>query len=158
MDAGRSTYARIQTLTATRPAPPYTFHWVRVLRLLLGGLCEAVYNKRINDINYLKQRITEVIHSVTSDILTRVWEELEYRLDVCRASNGSHIELHWIGTNLGEFSFHLVKMSHFYLVSLISCDRSKVQHDFTDTRYLICYLISSLLQQNEIIHSGIWTH
>lgn len=33
---------------------------------------------------------------------------------------------------LGEFSFHLLQISHFYL---LSCDRSKVHHDFTDTRY-----------------------
>ncbi|GBM56365.1 hypothetical protein AVEN_7173-1 [Araneus ventricosus] len=37
--------------------------------------------------------ITNVIHSVTPDVLTRVWEELDYRLDACRATNGAHIEL-----------------------------------------------------------------
>ncbi|GBM85980.1 hypothetical protein AVEN_43524-1 [Araneus ventricosus] len=41
----------------------------------------------------LKQRITDVIHSVTPDVLTRVWEVLDFRLDVCRATNGAHIEL-----------------------------------------------------------------
>ncbi|GBM52251.1 hypothetical protein AVEN_39767-1, partial [Araneus ventricosus] len=51
------------------------------------------HSERINDINHLKQRITDVIHSVTPDVLTRVWEELDYRLDVCRATNGAHIEL-----------------------------------------------------------------
>ncbi|GBM17514.1 hypothetical protein AVEN_193793-1 [Araneus ventricosus] len=40
------------------------------------------YSERINDINHLKQRITDVIHSVTPDVFTRVWEELDYRLDV----------------------------------------------------------------------------
>lgn len=55
---------------------------------------QHVYSERINDINHLKQRITDVIHSVTPDILNRVWEELEYCLDACRATNGSHIELH----------------------------------------------------------------
>ncbi|GBN12218.1 hypothetical protein AVEN_242249-1 [Araneus ventricosus] len=38
-------------------------------------------------------RITDVIHSVAPDVITRVWEELDYRLDVCRATNGAHIEL-----------------------------------------------------------------
>ncbi|GBN01928.1 hypothetical protein AVEN_113798-1 [Araneus ventricosus] len=54
---------------------------------------QHVYSERMNDINHLKQRITDVIHSVTPDVLTRVWEELDYRLDVCREANGTHIEL-----------------------------------------------------------------
>ncbi|GBO19945.1 hypothetical protein AVEN_158729-1 [Araneus ventricosus] len=54
---------------------------------------QHVYSERINDINHLKQRITDVIPSVTPDVLTRVWEELDYPLDVCRATNGAHIEL-----------------------------------------------------------------
>ncbi|GBN33186.1 hypothetical protein AVEN_28468-1 [Araneus ventricosus] len=33
---------------------------------------QHVYSKRINDINHLKQRITDVIHSVTPEALTRV--------------------------------------------------------------------------------------
>ncbi|GBM08380.1 hypothetical protein AVEN_108376-1 [Araneus ventricosus] len=57
-------------------------------------------SERINDINHLKQRITDVINSVTPDVLTRVWEELDYRLDVCRATNGAHIELHGTETKI----------------------------------------------------------
>ncbi|GBN36143.1 hypothetical protein AVEN_260616-1 [Araneus ventricosus] len=57
---------------------------------LWGYVKQHVYSERINDINHLKQRIT---HSVTPDVLTRVWEELDYRLDVCRATNGAHIEM-----------------------------------------------------------------
>ncbi|GBN80818.1 hypothetical protein AVEN_71877-1 [Araneus ventricosus] len=56
------------------------------LELLLKGW------QRIDDINHLKQRITDVVHSVTPDVLTRVWDELDYRLNVCRATNGAHIE------------------------------------------------------------------
>ncbi|GBO24191.1 hypothetical protein AVEN_46474-1 [Araneus ventricosus] len=58
-----------------------------------GYVKQHVYSERINDINHLKQRITDVIHSVTPDVLTRVCEELDYRSDVCRATNGAHIEL-----------------------------------------------------------------
>ncbi|GBN51145.1 hypothetical protein AVEN_267275-1, partial [Araneus ventricosus] len=60
---------------------------------LWGYVKQHVYSERINDINHLKQRITDVIHSVTPGVLTRVWEELDYRLDVCRETNGAHIEL-----------------------------------------------------------------
>ncbi|GBN65768.1 hypothetical protein AVEN_97123-1 [Araneus ventricosus] len=51
---------------------------------LWGYVKQRVYSERINDIDHLKQRITDVIHSVTPDVLTRMWEELDYRLDVCR--------------------------------------------------------------------------
>ncbi|GBN25560.1 hypothetical protein AVEN_230090-1 [Araneus ventricosus] len=54
---------------------------------------QHVYSAHINDINHLKQRITDIIHSVTPEVLTRVWEELDYRLVVCRATNGADIEL-----------------------------------------------------------------
>ncbi|GBL83628.1 hypothetical protein AVEN_196449-1 [Araneus ventricosus] len=54
---------------------------------------QHVYSEHINDINHLKQRTTNVIHSVTSDVFTRVWEELDYRLDLCWATNGAHLEL-----------------------------------------------------------------
>ncbi|GBN34600.1 hypothetical protein AVEN_230528-1 [Araneus ventricosus] len=60
---------------------------------LWGYVTQHVCSERINDINHLKQRITDVIQSVTPDVLTRVWEELDYRLDVCSTTNGAHIEL-----------------------------------------------------------------
>ncbi|GBN59822.1 hypothetical protein AVEN_224639-1 [Araneus ventricosus] len=62
---------------------------------LWGYVKQHVYSERINDINHLKQRISDVIPFVIPDVLTRVWEELDYRLDVCRATNGAHIELRW---------------------------------------------------------------
>ncbi|GBM34478.1 hypothetical protein AVEN_106717-1 [Araneus ventricosus] len=60
---------------------------------LWGYVKQHVYSERINDIIHLKPRITDVIHSVTPEVLTRVWGELDCRLDVCRATNGTHIEL-----------------------------------------------------------------
>jgi hypothetical protein len=59
-----------------------------------GYVKQCVYSVRINDIEHLNARITEAVHSVTPDVLCRVWQELEYRLDVCKATNRSHIELH----------------------------------------------------------------
>jgi hypothetical protein len=32
------------------------------------------------------------ISAVTINMLTRVWQELEYRIDVCRVTRGAHIE------------------------------------------------------------------
>jgi hypothetical protein len=47
----------------------------------------------IHDIQHLKERIREAAASVTADVLGRVWQEMEYRLDVCRATNRAHIQL-----------------------------------------------------------------
>lgn len=40
----------------------------------------------------LRDRITAAVALVNRDMLTRVWNELDYRIDVCRISQGAHIE------------------------------------------------------------------
>jgi hypothetical protein len=59
-----------------------------------GYIKQCVYSVHINSADHLKASITEALHSVTPDVLRRVWQELDYRLDVCRATNESHIKLH----------------------------------------------------------------
>ena len=44
------------------------------------------------NVNELKQRITIALETVTQAMLHRVWEELDYRLDVCRVTGNAHIE------------------------------------------------------------------
>ena len=43
-------------------------------------------------LNELKQRITTAVASVDGDMLRSVWTELDYRIDICRVTKGSHIE------------------------------------------------------------------
>lgn len=40
----------------------------------------------------LKHRIEEVAATVSADMLKRVWQEFDYRVDICRVTRGSHIE------------------------------------------------------------------
>ena len=40
----------------------------------------------------LRERIDIAIGNVTQDVLERVWQEWEYRLDICRVTLGAHIE------------------------------------------------------------------
>jgi hypothetical protein len=40
----------------------------------------------------LKQCITTATAGVDEDMLTRVWQEFDYRLDICRVTKGAHIE------------------------------------------------------------------
>ena len=44
------------------------------------------------NVNELNQRISIALETVTQDMLHRVWEELDYRLDVCRGTGGANIE------------------------------------------------------------------
>ena len=40
----------------------------------------------------LKLRIRTAIETITSDMLQRVWNDLDYRVDICRITKGAHIE------------------------------------------------------------------
>jgi len=40
----------------------------------------------------LKVRIRTAIETITTDMLKTVWNELYYRVDVCRITKGAHIE------------------------------------------------------------------
>jgi hypothetical protein len=40
----------------------------------------------------LRNRITAAVALVNHDMLTRMWDEMDYRIDVCRISKSGHIE------------------------------------------------------------------
>jgi hypothetical protein len=44
------------------------------------------------DLADLKTRIIVAVKNIDAPMLTRVWQELEYRIDVCRVTRGAHIE------------------------------------------------------------------
>jgi len=39
----------------------------------------------------LKVRIRTAIETITADMLQTVWNELDYRVDVCRITKGAHV-------------------------------------------------------------------
>ena len=43
-------------------------------------------------LNEMKQRITTAVASIDEDMFRSVWTELDYRIDLCRVTKGSHIE------------------------------------------------------------------
>jgi len=60
---------------------------------LWGVVKETVYVPSLpTTLDDLKNRITTAVNSVTQDILLRVWNEFNYRLDVTRVAGGGHIE------------------------------------------------------------------
>jgi hypothetical protein len=44
------------------------------------------------DVQELKQRIQEAATMVTEDMLGRIWQVFDYRVDICRVTRDSHIE------------------------------------------------------------------
>ena len=44
------------------------------------------------DLADLKARIIAAVKNIDAPMLTRVWQELEYRIDVCHVTRGAHIE------------------------------------------------------------------
>jgi hypothetical protein len=40
----------------------------------------------------LKIRIKDSVNTLTPDMITKVWDEFDYRINVCRVVGGGHIE------------------------------------------------------------------
>jgi hypothetical protein len=54
-----------------------------------------VYQVKINDLQHLKARIRDAMATTTPNMLQATWNEVQYRLDICRATKGAHIAIHW---------------------------------------------------------------
>jgi len=66
-------------------------------RVSLWLLCnvhfvQSTQRIRVLDFVHLKARIIVAVMDIDAPMLTRVWQELEYRIDVCRFTRGAHIE------------------------------------------------------------------
>ena len=58
-----------------------------------GYVKDQVYVPHLpSSIPKLKARIRTAIETITADMLQTVWNELDYRVDVCRITKGAHIE------------------------------------------------------------------
>ncbi|KAJ4426428.1 hypothetical protein ANN_27242 [Periplaneta americana] len=66
--------------------PPDFFLW--------GFLKDQVYRTPVRDLADLQERIYAAVNNVTPQMLHNTWVEVEYRLDISRATNGSHVEVY----------------------------------------------------------------
>jgi len=57
--------------------------------LLLGVCRKVVYREKVQNVNELRDRISSISGSVTSEMLSSTCPLTEHRLDVCRATNGA---------------------------------------------------------------------
>jgi hypothetical protein len=58
----------------------------------MGYVKDRVFSTPVPDTTNLKARITDAFATVTKDMLENTWREIDYRLDVLRATKGAHIE------------------------------------------------------------------
>jgi hypothetical protein len=60
----------------------------------LGYVKNIVYQVKLNDLQHLKVRIRDAVATVTPNMLQATWKEVEYRLNICRATKGGHIKIY----------------------------------------------------------------
>jgi len=53
-----------------------------------------VFSTPVPDITNLRARKTDAFAKVTEDMLENTWREIDYRLDVLRATKGAHVEVY----------------------------------------------------------------
>ena len=60
----------------------------------MGFIKDVVYRRKVRDLADLRQHIIEAVELITPQMLINTRQELEYRLDICRATTGAHIEVY----------------------------------------------------------------
>ena len=75
------------------PWPPRSTDLTPCDFLLWGFVKDIVYVPPLPmSLKELRVRITHALQTITEDMLHRVWDEFDYRVDVCRVTQGAHIE------------------------------------------------------------------
>jgi hypothetical protein len=59
-----------------------------------GYVKSSVFRTPVNGLDDLKTRIRNAISDIPAGMLHRTWQELEYRLEILRATKGAHIEVY----------------------------------------------------------------
>ena len=50
---------------------------------------QSTQRSRLQDLAGLEPRTIAAVKNIDAPVLTRVWQELEYRIDVCRVTRGA---------------------------------------------------------------------
>jgi hypothetical protein len=53
-----------------------------------------VYQVKVNDLQHLKARMRDAVAMATPNMLQAMWNEVEYCLDICCATEGAHIKIY----------------------------------------------------------------
>ncbi|KDR13321.1 hypothetical protein L798_12946 [Zootermopsis nevadensis] len=75
------------------PWPPSSSDLTPCDFFLWGFVKDSVYIPLLpTSIHELHDRITYALQAITTDMLHQVWDVFDYRVDVCRVTQGAHIE------------------------------------------------------------------
>jgi len=76
------------------PWPPRSPDITPLDFFLWGYVKDKVFSKPVPVITNLKARITDDFATITEDMLENTWREIDYRLDVLRATKGAYVEVY----------------------------------------------------------------
>ena len=76
------------------PWPPRSPDITPLDFFLWGYVKDKAFSTPVPDITNLKARITDVFATITEDMLGNTRREIDYRLDVLRATKGAHVEVY----------------------------------------------------------------
>jgi hypothetical protein len=76
------------------PWPPRSPDITPLDFFLWGYVKDRVYATKVQNLVELKHRITAAVATITREMLEATWREVEFRLDLLRATGGAHIELY----------------------------------------------------------------
>jgi len=68
------------------------YHTVSLWLLCNVHFVQSTQMTRLEDFADLKALIIAAVKNIDAPMLTRVWQELEYHIDVCRVTSGAHTE------------------------------------------------------------------
>ena len=74
--------------------PPHSPDITPLDFFLWGYVKDIVFRTKVTGLQDLKTRIQAAVATVTPDMLARTWQEIDYRLDILRATNGAHVEVY----------------------------------------------------------------
>jgi hypothetical protein len=77
-----------------RKTPGHVFSKAVNVIFFFGDMSKTGYSSHHchRDLADLKARINAAVKNIDAPMLTRVWQELEYRIDMCRVTPGAHIK------------------------------------------------------------------
>jgi hypothetical protein len=78
-------------------ATMFTGHYPSGL-YLWGYVKDKVYSTPVPDTDILKARVRDALATVAEEMLEKTWREIEYRLDVLRATKGAYVAVYYCST------------------------------------------------------------
>jgi len=76
------------------PWPPRSPDITPLNFFLWGYVKDKVLSTPVPDITNLKARLTDAFATITEDMLENTWREIDYRLDVLRATKRTHVDVY----------------------------------------------------------------